>query len=132
MEHRIFHHKGVIVFDSMRSEPKATSRLSWEPVGAGHGGIQENGEPRNSTARPRGGLSLSTLRRVPGWLWQEFERDPGYVVPRPIQHGARGRWTRARVWLVERVGALVERRCPWERRVGVCFKLQFCSAVLLG
>ena len=34
-------------------EPKATSRSSWEPVEAGHGGPQENNEPRNPTVRPR-------------------------------------------------------------------------------
>ena len=29
----------------------------------------------------KSGFSLSTLRHVPGWLWREFERDPGHLVP---------------------------------------------------
>ena len=51
------------------------------PSKLGVGGPQENGEPRTPSA---GGLSPSTWRRQPGWLWRVFERGPGHHVPCPI------------------------------------------------
>ena len=45
------------------------------------GGPQENGEPRNPTTRARVAPSLPTLRRQPGLLGRDFERDPPCAMP---------------------------------------------------
>ena len=61
--------------------------------------------------------SLSTLRRQPGLLGREFERDPPCAMSDPAWRV--GGWTWARVWGENGPFHSVERICPCER-LSVC------------
>ena len=79
---------------------------------------------RETPRAGKSGLSPSTWRRQPGWLWRVLERDPCHLVPCPTPCGAVGGWTRAGFGS-GRTGRfpLWERTCPCARRV--CFKSFF-------
>ena len=101
MGHRIFHHRGVVVCVTCGRYSMWVNRKLRRDC---------PGKP----SRPRVASLLSSLRRVPGWLWRLSGLGPPCTLPAG-EHGP---------------FLLVERRCPWERRVGV-LSSSFCSAVLV-
>ena len=83
VEHRISHHRGLIVCvkcGGLQRVGEATSRLSWDLV--------ESWAWRSSGEwRTPGLASLWRRCAARGWWWREVECDPGHPVPCPIPHG---------------------------------------------
>ena len=76
--HRISHHRSVIVCVKCGSysvwvNQKLRRDCRGNPIDIGHQSLRE-WRTANHHGQAKSGLSLSTVRRVPGLLWREFVR----------------------------------------------------------